>query len=115
MKIIFDSKKQKEVLLDALSDSTICPYHLGIGYDYDCIHECGGCVKCWKNAVEMEIRDKIENRENNMKCKIINILEDMELYTIGRMKNQPVCLTVKELQIYIDHIRKALEEETNNV
>lgn len=46
-----------------------------------------------------------------MKEKIKIILEDMELYTIGRLKKERVFLTVEELQDYIDHIREALEDK----
>lgn len=41
--------------------------------------------------------------------RIIMILEDMELYTIGRLKKQTVALTVEELQTYIDRIRENLD------
>lgn len=37
------------------------------------------------------------------------ILDEMETYTVGRLKDQMVCLTVEELQNYIDSIRKLLE------
>ena len=46
-----------------------------------------------------------------MEEKIKMILEDMELYTIGRLKKERVYLTVEELQNYIDHIREVLEEK----
>ena len=36
------------------------------------------------------------------------VLNDMETYTVGRLKEQMVCLTVEELQDYIDSIRKLL-------
>ena len=38
------------------------------------------------------------------------ILNDMEVYTVGRLKEQAVCLTVGELQNYIDSIRKLIKE-----
>lgn len=44
-----------------------------------------------------------------MNEKIRMILNEMEVYTIGRLKNQQVCLTVEELQDYIDNIREALD------
>lgn len=41
--------------------------------------------------------------------KVKNILDDMEVYTAGRLKDQQVSLTVEELQDYINNIRKILE------
>lgn len=38
------------------------------------------------------------------------IVDGLELYTVGRLKNSQVHITVEELQNYIDEI-KALEQE----
>lgn len=57
MKIIFDNKKQKKEFMKALACSASCPGHFGIKEECEEVSE-HGCVKCWKNAIETEVKEQ---------------------------------------------------------
>ena len=44
-----------------------------------------------------------------MKKRIEQILDEMEVYTVGRQYNQQVYVSVRDFQKYIDNIREALD------
>ena len=46
-----------------------------------------------------------------MNEKIKEILDEMEVYTVGRQYNQQVYISVRDFQKYIDDIREVLNEE----
>lgn len=58
MKIIFESKKEKDKFLDALSKSAICPSALGFNELYNCRVD-DLCRKCWKSSgLKMEVQNE---------------------------------------------------------
>lgn len=58
MKIIFESEKEKDKFLDALSKSAICPSALGFNEFYNCSVD-DLCRKCWKSSgLKMEVQNE---------------------------------------------------------
>lgn len=57
-------------------------------------------------GVDDRLKDNPYIEKNIEKLNLI--LEDMELYTVGRVKKNNVCLNVEDLQQYIDHIRELI-------
>lgn len=55
MKIVFDSKEEMEKFCYNLSRITYCPEDFGFVDDGD--HCRGGCLDCWKNAIDMEVQN----------------------------------------------------------